>query len=411
MGKAEREPPRRDAGAGADKGARVFVLPVVEPLGAARGGRIVRHAVGLTFAFLAAIALVALVAAFTVSMDVTVDAAGVLEPTRLWPARTQEAGLVGEVLVRTGDTVARGQVVARLDSLAMQEAALRLDAQVEAKELQYRTLLASGPMERAEQSERRARAEARVISARATLRQRLVEGESSTAIDSVRARYRPGEHIGVDLAMADLLAAESETREGIARGGAGAIRRLELAKLQSELEHLRAEHRFAIERLHRTSVRAPASGVVLTSQPEAMVGAYVRVGDPIVEVADLRQWRVVMLVPERDVHRIRVGDRVKVEVQAFAASERDPLRGHVSAVASEPLGSESSDPASGQAPRPSAAAGPRLYRVTVALNDARIVAGEAASFRLGYTVQGRIVTRSGLVASLLWDYVTDALGR
>ncbi len=38
-----------------------------------------------------------------------------------------------------------------------------------------------------------------------------------------------------------------------------------------------------------------------------------------------------MLVTERDVHRIRVGDRVKVEVQAFAASDGAPLRGRVSA--------------------------------------------------------------------------------
>lgn len=374
----------------------------------APGARLVRRTVTLTLATLAVLAVAAVAVASLVSMKVTVKAAGVLEPVRTWPVRAREAGTVGEVLVSTGDRVRAGQTVARLDALQLETSLAELRSQLRAAELDERRAATAAPVEERQQSERLAQASARVVTARATLLQRMVEYDLGRDVDSLLGAYRPGAHVAVDLAVAELRSAEAEVRVSAAQREILGLGRFDRERKHAERDQLVARIRAAEERLARLALRAPTGGVVLTDQIERLPGAYVREGDLLLEVADLDAWRVNLYVGERDVQRIRVGDSVRVRVQAFGAERRDDLRGSVGYVSPEPLGSGGAGTAPAATGAP-AQAGAGTYRVVVDLDQRQLAAAGIHRFRRGYTVEGQVVTRSGRIIVLARDYLQDRI--
>ena len=377
------------------------------------GGRFVKRAVSLVLGIFLLVVVVGAIVSMVVSMDVTVKSAGVLEPVNIWPVRAQAAGPIREVMVQSGDTVKAGDVVIRLDALALEAQLAQLEAQLRAKEIDLNRSRAGTPLEHRQQTQRLASAQSRLTSSRAMLVQRMVEYGFGSNADSLLAVYRPGQHVMLDQAVGEVRAAEADIRLNAAETDMLSLRGYDEQRANAEMSSLQAQIRETRERIARTTIGAPAAGVVLTEQLERLNGASVREGETLMEVGELGDWRVTMVVPESKVHKINVGDRVAVEVQAFGQRERRQLEGRVSHVAAEPVGSSqtgSGDGASaGAAPAAGtgSAGGAGLYRVVASLDRAKIQRDELDRFRRGYSVQANVVTKSGRIAELVWTYVLD----
>jgi multidrug resistance efflux pump len=375
------------------------------------GGRFVKRAVSVTLGVIALLILTGVVVSFLVTMDVTVKSAGVLEPVNVFPVRAQAAGPVHEVLVQSGDTVKAGDVVIRLDALALETQLAQLQAQHSAARIDRDRSLAGTPMERRQQQERRDAATARLTRARAVLMQRMVEHGFGTNMDSLLTAWRPGGHVMLDQAVGDVRAAEADIRLNGTETDMLSLRGFDERRADTEMDRLQAQIREVQERIRRATITAPSDGVVLTEQLERLAGSYVREGETLLEVGEVGEWRVTMLVPERDVHKIEVGDVVRLEVQAFDARDRRQLEGRVSHVAAEPFGApggEGGTAASGTQP---ARSGPGLYRVVASLDRGQVQREELDRFRRGYSVQANVVTRSGRIAELAWSSIMDKLNR
>ncbi|HET6764741.1 MAG TPA: efflux RND transporter periplasmic adaptor subunit [Longimicrobiaceae bacterium] len=377
-------------------------LPTLDETGST-GGHFVRRAVTWTLGTLAVLVTVAVVAASLITLHVTVRAPGAMEPVRIWPVRALEAGTVQRVLVGTGDTVKAGTPVVQLDPLALQSSLDQLQAQVHGVQIDAARSVSAGPVEERQREEKVAQAQAQLVRARASLRQRLVENGMSGNVDSVLAVYRIGQHVVLDLAVAEIRSAESAVRAGATERDMLGLERYDREKQQVQVEQLQGQIRATRERLSRLTLTAPTHGVVLTEQIERLPGTYVREGEQLLEVADLDAWRVTMLVRERDVHRIRLGDSVLVEVNAFNADEDERLHGSVVYVSPEPLGTAAA--AGGAAPSAPQSSG--LYRVVARLDQAQLARIGIQKFRRGFGVDGQIVTRRGRVIVLVWDYLMD----
>jgi multidrug resistance efflux pump len=330
-----------------------------------------------------------------------------MEPVRIWPVRALEPGTVHRVLVGTGDTVAKGAVLLQLDPLQLSSTLEQLQSQLRATEIDAERATSQAPVEERQNTEKLAQAQAHLVTARANLRQRMVENSIGSNVDSLLAAYRVGQHVAIDLAVAEVRAAESELRMGATQHDVLALERFDRQKKQVEADELSAQIRSTRERIARLNVVAPTRGVVMTEQIEKLPGSYVQTGEQLLEVADLDAWRVNLYVRERDVHRIAVGDSVMVEVQAFNAEEDERLRGSVAYVSPEPLPAAQASGQGGPAPQVPQTGG--LYRVVARLDQKQMDRIGITKFRRGYTVQGQIVTRRGRVIVLVWDYVFDRL--
>jgi multidrug resistance efflux pump len=372
------------------------------------GGRFVKRAVSVTLLAIATVFLGALIVSMVVKMDVTVKSAGVLEPVRVWPVRAQSAGSLREVLVASGDTVKANQVIAELDVLALETQLRQLEAQHRSFAIERNRSAASAPMEMRQQQDRRASAQARLGTARAALLQRMVEHGFGTNVDSLLASYPVGRHVAIDGAVNEVRAAEADIRINSTETDMLGLRSYEQQKAGAEMERLEAQIREVRERIDRATIRAPSDGVVLTDQLERLRGSFVTEGQTLMEVGEQGEWRVTMLVAERDVNKIKVGDPARIEVQAFSEKERTQLDAHVSFVASQPVGSGSEAAAAGPA---AAAAGPGVYRVVATLERGQADRAQLDKFRRGYSVSANVITRSGRIAELGWAYVKERLDR
>jgi RND family efflux transporter MFP subunit len=91
----------------------------------------------------------------------------------------------------------------------------------------------------------------------------------------------------------------------------------EVAVLAARIDQARAQLELAQDRLARARLVAPFDGIVVTGDLSQRLGAPVRRGDVLFEVAPLEAYRVVLDADERDVEELAPGQRGTVAFAAF----------------------------------------------------------------------------------------------
>jgi multidrug resistance efflux pump len=294
--------------------------------------------------------------------------------------------------------------------LAAAFALAELDAQAAMQRVEGQRLSRSVPIDRRMAEIALAQATTRVLRARATMRQRLVEFGMGHNTDSILASYPRGTHVGLDAVIADVEAAEGDVAAARAQVAHATLAPLDITK--QGLEERRIAAALAERRVALTQrvLVAPAAGVVLTDLPERLVGSALREGETALEIGDIGAWRATISVQERDVHRLRAGDRAFVDIAAIAALRDEPIRARVVSVAAEPFGQETNEGVVG-AIDPTPPLVPGRYRVTLDLNRQQIASLGLGVIRRGYGVRATIVTRRARAILLLREWMQDKLGR
>lgn len=362
------------------------------------GGRWIARAVSLTLGLFALLLASATVAAVMFRMNVTVDGLGALQPAQVWSVRSEETGVVRGVLVRMGDTVRAGQVIARLDTVQLSSELDQLRSRRRVLELDLRLARTSMPLEARSVAERSAEAEAELMRANAVLRQRLVEHDFAPDIEAVRRTYRVGTNVALDGALAAVMTAEAAARSARIEAERLGLKSIEQSRQQELLAEIDVQIATAQQRLSQLTLYAPAAGTVLTDGLERLSGKVLQEGETLLEIGGDDDWRAALLVPERDVSRIRVGDDVQVELTAFGRANAPEIRGKVLTVGAEPA--------------PDAPQGvDRMFPVTVRLDRGDLEAVGLERLRRGYTANAKIVTRSERLITLIWEYLLHRMDR
>ena len=115
-----------------------------------------------------------------------------------------------------------------------------------------------------------------------------------------------------DAALAAISAAERSAAGAASRGDAAGER---LDRMRADL--LRREAAVRADRLRSATVRAPVSGVVLTARPEDRIGSWAEAGGTVLVLGRTDTLELEFGVDQRDVGRMRVGQEVRLRVDAF----------------------------------------------------------------------------------------------
>lgn len=361
---------------------------------------IARRAQSLILSGMLALLVAALVTSLVVHVDLNVDSAGAVQPIRTWPVRPLSGGVIVDITARTGDFVKRGQSLAQLDTLSASSELRNLRLQLAEGRAALQHARVTVPTSIMEQQERIVGFERAVLRAQASLRERLIDVGLRPNTDSVLAAYKPGTHQMIDLALADLRAAEADLRAGqsaLARLRADSMdlarRAFTLGRIEEDIGRVGAVRQ-------RMTITAPVSGTILTDQLERRLGELVQAGEQLLEIGEVNQWRVDLFVSERDVHDVKPGQRVSIDIPALEGLDGRRLNGRVVSVAPQPA-----VPPGIPTPAPTAAG----YRITAALDSAQVRSMGLETLRTGYAVRGRIITRSGTVAALTVAYLRDRI--
>jgi membrane fusion protein, multidrug efflux system len=195
----------------------------------------------------------------TRELRLSISITGTLQPRNWTTVKAKVAGELKTVLVREGESVAPGQVLARIDT---QDAQARLDEKIADLEA-GRAQLALAQKNRANNM--------------ALLQQKFI---SQNAFDNVQSSYQVSE-----------------------------------AKLRA----LEAQVAVAKKALADTVVSAPQAGIV--SQRHAQQGEKLPVDGKILTLVDLTEMEVEAAVPASDIPSIRVGQEVRFRVEGFGERE------------------------------------------------------------------------------------------
>jgi len=353
--------------------------------------------------------ILALFAAFLLwatltELDRTVRAPGrVVASSQLQTVSNLEGGVVAEILVRTGQIVAKGQPLVRLDptatgaelgsgeasTFALRAKIARLKAEVlgrvpiypaagdavAAEQLDIQRALHAARMAelnglggaataRAAQA-RQALGEAREVYAGRTSAREARATELATIRDLVARGIEPRMALTQADSAASVAAAEAaaasasigRARASVAEAAAsGAQARQdwraraadELAQAQAELDTRMQTIPALRARLARTTVRAPLAGrvnrVLVTT-----VGAAVAPGAGLAEIAPSRETLVVEArVRPQDIASVRDGQRARVNVTAYDPSVHGSLDGVVESVSPDAVAPEPGRGAAGE---------------------------------------------------------------
>ncbi|NEQ21451.1 MAG: efflux RND transporter periplasmic adaptor subunit [Microcoleus sp. SIO2G3] len=277
---------------------------------------------------------------------------GTTLPVREVSLRAQVEGRLLNLQVGRGDAVKQGQILAQLDDSLLMTSVSQAQAELGALQSEV------------------ARAEAQVNNARALAEQARVELKQAQ-VDAAR-RQTLGNQGAISQQEAELAQTAAQTAQ---------------QKLQSALEQIRTEQQaveaakgrvaaqqaaVAQERERRSYalIASPINGVVLEQISEP--GNLIQPGGEILRIGDFSRVKVVVPVSELELANIRVGQPVRVSLDAFP---NDSFSGRVTRI------SPAADQAARQVP----------VEITIPNSNGRIGSGLLSRVNFASTTQERVV--------------------
>jgi multidrug resistance efflux pump len=244
--------------------------------------------------------------------------------------RAEVEGIIQEILHDEGDTVKRGDVIARLADRDYRAELRKVTAEIAEKQANLR-MLKAGP--RAEEI-----ALAKTLVAKATERikyARVVLEMNESLFEAKLVSRKEFEEARELLNVRDKELDEANDRLKVLLAGS---RPEEIEALEAELTRLHAQQSHIEEQLRLVQIVSPAAGVVITHRLREKIGQHVAKGDLIAEVHELKTITAEIVVPEKEIADVKVGQKVVLKARAH------PTRDFVGAVtAIAPVASKTND--------------------------------------------------------------------
>ena len=359
------------------------------------GVRFVLRGVSLTFLIIFILICIGLITIFTVKMDKTINASGKLEPTQRFYIHSPESGVFIKIFHSAGDTVKAGEIIAQLDSTDLEDKLRQLKNEFFQKKNNNEKLLATIDFEEKQNVALTEKTEAQLLRAKASFRERLLDFYPGQDADSILHHYKPGTHITLDYGKAEVLTAEAEIKNRELQNIYSKNKLYDVTELELSLKFLREEINEIENKLSNLKIKSPADGIILTENLEKLIGQYITKGDLIAEIYQDKDWKVILSLNENDIHKIKIGDKVKVEVLPLnTEDDKELYLAEVSSYSFQPVSNESSSS--------------KNYRVTATINRNNNFL-PLEKFRTDFSVDANIIVDHGLIGELLLKYMEDLL--
>jgi len=198
-----------------------------------------------------------------------------LQPPERQQIHTDTAGEVVKVNYKTGDWVAKGEVIAQLASYEQE------------KNIQV-------------------------------THDQIAEQEAAVANAEVKVQYSQREYLRMKQLFASGHVSQKTYDDAKQRSESD---RKELEANRAELDRLRNQLSFLEDELERTKLVMPIDGRIVTPYFEQKVGTYLKEGDLLAEAQNTREIYAELQVPESDIGDIAVGSEVRIKVWAYPNEE------------------------------------------------------------------------------------------
>jgi len=263
--------------------------------------------------------------------------------------RAEVAGTIEQIYFDEGQTVHKGEVIARLADYKYIGEKARIAAAISESEAQLQLMvagpskeeiaLAQSQVDRAEASIRKA--EAQIPIARERLdyavknfdrikrmfdEKLLASMSFDEAERDLNIRKREAEEVQHD--VEEKRRQYTEARKALAKVLAG-TRREEIEAKRAAIEGLASQQRLLETESNYTAIRSPIDGLITTHFLKQKERAFLEQGDEICQVANTRKIFTEIPVPEKEVGDVKIGFYVRLKANAYPTRE---FEGHVAQI-------------------------------------------------------------------------------
>ena len=234
----------------------------------------------------------------------TLPTNGKVEPFDWQAIRTERAGILSQVMVRDGQSVKKGEVVASISDPSLQADLQGGEARVAEAQANLSALEAGGkPAElvEIENSLKQSKLELQQEQQDHGALQRLAQKQAATAAE-------------VEAAQRKVTQSEAEI-QGLEQRRKSLVGKADVAAARARLQDAQAAFDLARERAAQSVVRAPMAGVIYGLA--VRTGGYVNPGDLVANVGNLDRLRVRVYVDEPELGRVAEGQPVTITWQAL----------------------------------------------------------------------------------------------
>lgn len=288
-------------------------------------------------------------------LDESVRAQATVVPAgRVQVVKAVDGGVLAQLLVREGDQVEVGQILARLEDVRANARQGEVQAQLAALEVALERAGAEAEQREPDFDQFPKRWSAMVESQRALYRetaQRHSDQMTSLtqALELAQARYellskleRSGDTSDMRLLEAEneLLTARQNLRAAKQDFKAGALR--EVAEIESRLYTLQFQLNERANVVEKTTITAPKSGIV-SNLKFATLGAPIGSGETLLSISPTQEaFELEIKISPADVGSLQVGEPVSAKLSAFDATVYGDFKGQLILISAEAV-SESVD--------------------------------------------------------------------
>ena len=344
-------------------------------------------------------------------MDVTVKGQGHVQPTSREIVKSRRPGLIRTVLVKHGQDVTEGDLLLTLDDTDLRNEVGQVENELRLNEIRRAALPAEWERERAIIEMDIARAETDRDTELLHMERARVEYEFNHSVLPFH-KHEDFEHpIDKLIPMREhkikLQRAKVEIEHAKRRLSALDSRKRELNELKQIYRKLRGRYRLLKTHLEQMNIHAPVSGTVLTRDLDKREGDHLAAGEAVLEMAELSGWQAVVMIQEVDIPKIKIGQMVRLYIDAFPHMQYKVFEGTVTDIPRKP---EPITPVSaGVAPVSYAGT---VYPVKVHIDDPVVIYGDKKySLAYGMGVEAKIVIERGPIVELAWNKLLKSVGR
>jgi multidrug resistance efflux pump len=250
-----------------------------------------------------------LIVLFFVHMELKVSGEFTILPIQNADIRAEVEGVIQEIYVNEGDTVDKGGLIATLCDRDYSTDLQKVGAELYEKGANLNKLkagpreeeieLARNEVEKAQERLKYAKNNAK------RFKELLGEGLIS------RKEFEESEEQMI-VRQKELEAARGKL--GVLSAGS---RREDIDAARAEVSRLKVQQHYLEEQLRLVRVVSPVSGVVTTHNPKEKVGQNVKKGDLIAEVHELGTVKAEIVIPEKEIADVEIGQKVALKVRAY----------------------------------------------------------------------------------------------
>jgi multidrug resistance efflux pump len=232
-------------------------------------------------------------------------------PVRNADVRAEVEGIIEEICVEEGQTVQKGELIARLMARDAQAELQKTEAAIAEAQAKLKLLVAGPRPEEIEQARIEVAKDAEAISFAASK-----VGRFKTLFEEKLLSKQELEDTEALLALGKAEQAGAKSKLELLLAGS---RPEEIEAMKAACARLEAQRQYLQEQIRLMRVVSPATGIVATParQLMEMKNQLVKKGDLIAKVHDLKTITAEMVISERDIADVQVGQRVVLKARAY----------------------------------------------------------------------------------------------